>query len=64
MIRRFVSLAEAARQKLPIRPVPLKPIKIVKKSREYNINYNKKGLYCGYMDGNLDLTGVRDRPQR
>jgi hypothetical protein len=68
-----VSLVEAARQKLPIRPVPLKPTKIIKKSREYNIrdltlalyniDYNKKGLYRGYMDGNLDLTGVRDRPQ-
>ena len=53
--------------------MPLKPTKIIKKSREYNIrdltsalyniDYNKKGLYCGYMDGNLDLTGVRDRPQ-
>ena len=27
----------------------------------YNIDNNKKGLYCGYMDGNSDLTGVARR---
>ena len=56
---RFVSLVEAARQS----PVLLKPTKIIKKSRGYSIDYDKKGLYCGYMDANLGLTGVRDRPQ-
>jgi len=40
----------------------------MKKSREYNssdltsalynIDNNKKGLYCGYMDGNSDLMDV------
>jgi len=24
----------------------------------YNIDNNKKSLYCGYIDGNLDLMGV------
>ena len=42
--------------------------KLIKKSRGYNskdltlalynIDNNKKGLYCGYMDGNSDLMGV------